>query len=109
MKTAVAVKMDPQTEKAILEHGSLVLESFHAAYDKDPISRETEFRRGEFSEWRHVLDTIYGRRVAEQLTKMVSDATCLTIPHCGPLADDGGGYLGFDSGCHMYIGKLPPQ
>jgi len=30
-----------------------------------------------------------------------------TVPPAGPMADDGEGCFGFDSGAHMFIGKLP--
>ena len=30
-----------------------------------------------------------------------------TIPHAGPMTEDGEGYYGFDSGADMYIGKIP--
>jgi hypothetical protein len=107
VRTGQATALDSQIEKAILEHGRRLLEGFHSAYEKDPIGRETEFRRGEVSTWRQLLGTIYGQRIAQDLTEKISEATRLTIPHCGLLADDGDGYLGFDSGCHMFIGKLP--
>jgi hypothetical protein len=110
MSVRPAVALDPKMERDLLERGKQLLEWFHAAYAKDPIGRETEFRRGQFTDWRHMLDLLFGRATAQRLTETASELTSLSIPPAGPLADDGQGYLGFDSGCHMgYIGELPPE
>ena len=74
MRTAQAVALDQQTEKAVLEHGRRLLESFHSAYEQDPVGRDTEFRRGEFACWRQLLGTIYGSNVAQDLTEQVSQS-----------------------------------
>jgi hypothetical protein len=110
MSEGRAVALDPNMERALLEHGKRLLEMFHAAYAGEPIGRETEFRRGLFTEWRHMLDLLYGRGIAERLTEVVSKLAGFSIPPAGPLSDDGESYVGFDSGAHMgYVGKLPPE
>src|SRR5712664_3105302 len=106
MSVGTAIALNPATEKAVIEHGQRLLEQFHSAYESDPVGRETEFRRGQFIGWRHLLNAIFGSRVAQNLTEEVSDLAGLTIPHAGPLADHGQGYIGWDSGCHAFVGKL---
>jgi hypothetical protein len=41
------------------------------------------------------------------IVDMASRDAGYTVPHAGPMTEDGGGYYGFDSGAHMFIGKLP--
>jgi hypothetical protein len=53
-----------------------------------------------------MLHTFYGERAAQEIVEQVSEKTRLSIPHGGPLSPDRQGYLGWDSGCHMAIGKL---
>ena len=53
---------------------------------------------------------MFGEKAAEGMILQVREMTRLSIPPAGPLAQDGQGYIGWDSGCDMgYIGKLPPQ
>ncbi len=102
MSEGRAAALDPNTEQRLVEHGKRLLESFHAAYASEPIGRETEFRRGLFTEWRHALDLLFGRAIAQRLTDTVSKLNGLSV--------DGESYVGFDSGAHMgYVGKLPPE
>ena len=71
------------------------------------MSAATEFRRGHFIEWRHLVYFLFGERAGEQFVLRARNDTKLSVPPAGPLSDDGQGYLGWDSGCDMrYIGKL---
>jgi len=98
--------LDERRRKAIAEHGESLLKMFHDAYQANPVGTETEFRRGQFIEWRRSLPLFYDERTAEEMIEAVSEKTRLTIPHAGTLSEDGAGYMGWDSGCHTYIGRL---
>ncbi len=93
MSEGRAAALDPNTEQRLVEHGKRLLESFHAAYASEPIGRETEFRRGLFTEWRHALDLLFGRAIAQRLTDTVSKLNGLSVPPAGPLSDDGESYV----------------
>src|SRR5713226_5100932 len=100
------MKTEEQKKRDLLEHGKRVLESFHTSYEEDPVGTETEFRRGQFINWRYMLGIMFGERVAEEMILQVREMTRLSIPPAGPLAEDGQGYIGWDSGCDIgYIGK----
>jgi hypothetical protein len=88
-------------------YGAQLLTMFHEEYAKNPTSRETEFRRGHVAEWRHLLDFIYGTQTTEQIVDAARAESGYTIPHAGPMTEDGRGYYGFDSGADTCIGKLP--
>lgn len=98
---------DPKVGKVLAERGEFLLKAFHSEYEKDPVGLQTEFWRGQFIDWRQMLHIFYGDSAAEGMIEGVSNRTRLSIPPAGPLSDNGDGYIGWDSCCHMgYIGKL---
>jgi hypothetical protein len=99
--------LDETEIKRLGSYGAGILTMFHEEYAKNPTSRETEFRRGHVSEWRHLLDFIYGAHVTEQIVDAARAESGYTIPHAGLMTEDGKGYYGFDSGADNYIGKIP--
>jgi hypothetical protein len=58
-------KLDEAQLKNHADYGAMLLKTFHYEYERDPIGRVTEFRRGQVTGWRHLLDFIYGRRTTE--------------------------------------------
>lgn len=50
---------------------------------------------------------VFGESTADAIVQEVRNKTCLSIPHCGPLAEDRVQLLGGDSGCDELIGQLP--
>jgi hypothetical protein len=93
--------------KLIIQSGEDLLKMFHEAYEKDPVGRETENLRGQFTNWKRMLLMLYSEPAAEEMIYSVSDRTRLSVPPGGPLAPDGDGYLMWDSYCHSgYIGRL---
>jgi len=59
------------------------------------------------TEWRHLLDLLYGERITEELVLRARNKVKLSVPPAGPLTDDGNGYIGWDSGCDMgFIGRI---
>lgn len=89
--------------KLIAEYGETLLTMFHDLYKRNPVSAETEKQRGEFTGWKRMVVMLYNEAAAEEMIYAVGRKTGLTIPHGGPLADDGSGYLGFDSYCHVAV------
>ena len=81
----------------LIEQGIFLLEAFHSEYKKDPISRETEFWRGNLACWRGTLYDFFPEH-AEEVLSSVRRASGLPMPHRGSLSPDGKGYLGWDSG-----------
>jgi len=99
--------LDDAEIKSLGSHGAGLLTMFHEEYAKNPTGRETEFRRGHVAEWRHLLAFIYGGHTTERIVDAARAESGYTIPHAGPMTEDGKGYYGFDSGSDMYIGKIP--
>jgi hypothetical protein len=96
--------------KLIAENGESLLKMFHSSYGQNPTSPETEFLRGQFTGWKRMLLMLYDEAVAEEMILAVSVKTGLTVPHGGSLTADGGGYIGWDSYCHLGpTGKLRGQ
>lgn len=103
-------KPEARLTKALVEHGETILKYFHEEYLKNPKSPGTEFERGKVTEWRHLLVLLYGEMNAEEIILAARNNTRLSIPPAGMLADDGKGYVGFDSGCDSgYIGKIDTE
>ncbi len=100
-------QLDADEAKRLASYGAELLKRFHQEYEKDPTHRDTEYARGQVTGYRHLLDFMYGRRQTEMIVDMASRDAGYTVPHAGPMTEDGGGYYGFDSGAHMFIGKLP--
>ena len=98
--------LDEAEIKRLGSYGAQLLTRFHDEYAKNPTGRDTEFRRGHVAEWRHLLDFIFGSRTTEQIVDIARAESGCTIPHAGPMTEDGEGYYGFDSGADAYIGKL---
>jgi hypothetical protein len=94
--------------RLIMETGESLLKMFHSLYEKEPLGVETEYHRGQFTNWKRMLLMLYNEDAAEKMIYGVSEQTRLSVPPGGPLADDGSGdYVGWDSYCHSgYIGKL---
>jgi hypothetical protein len=94
--------------RLIAETGESLLKMFHTLYEKDPLGAETEYVRGQFTNWKRMLLMLYNEDEAEKMIYAASEKTGLSVPPGGPLADDGSGdYLGWDSYCHSGpIGKL---
>jgi hypothetical protein len=80
--------------------GEFWLKVFHDSYSKDPVSRETEFWRGQVAGWKRTLVAAYGASTAEKIILRASEAAKLPVPHAGTLSPDGRGYEGFDSFSH---------
>lgn len=99
--------LDEAGIKRLASYGARLLTTFHEEYAKNATSRETEFRRGRVTEWRHLLDFIYGAHTTERIVDAARAESGYTIPHGGPLTEDGEGYYGIDSGADTYIGKIP--
>jgi hypothetical protein len=100
-------QLDADEGKRLASYGAALLKRFHEEYEKDPTHRDTEYARGQVTGYRHLLGFIYGRRQTEMIVDAASREAGYTVPHAGPMSEDGEGYFGFDSGAHMFIGKLP--
>jgi hypothetical protein len=90
--TAIASAHEP-----LVQYGVFLLKAFHDFRIKDPVSRETEFWRGQIAGWKRSLVTSYGADIAEQIILRAREAAKLPVPHSGTLSPDGSGYEGFDS------------
>ncbi len=103
------VKRQLETDEAkrLASYGAELLRRFHLEYEKDPTHRDTEYARGKVTGYRHLLDFMYGRGQTDMILDAASREAGYTVPPAGPMAEDGEGYFGFDSGAHMFIGKLP--
>ena len=99
-------KLDDAKLKGLTDELAMALKMFHQEYEKTPLGRNTEFRRGIVTGWRRALYSIYGEKAAEEVADAASSGAGYTIPHGGELSNDGRGYLGFDGSSHTYIGKL---
>jgi len=104
-----SLKRQPDADevKRLASYGALLLKMFHQDYEKDRTHRDTEYARGQVTGYRHLLDFIYGRRQTEMIVVAASREAGYTVPPAGPMTEDGESYYGFDSGAHMFIGKLP--
>lgn len=100
-------QLDTDEAKRLASYGADLLKRFHHEYEKDPKHRDTEYARGKVTGYRHLLDLMYGRRQTEMIVDAASREAGYTVPHAGPMTEDGEGYYGFDSGSHMLLGKLP--
>jgi hypothetical protein len=69
-----------ETISRLVEQGELLLKTFHAESEKDPVGVETEFARGELKGWRNTLHTLY-RDCAEDIVNRVIIRTHLIIPN----------------------------
>jgi hypothetical protein len=87
--------------QVIAESGESLLKVFHMMYEQNSAGTETEFYRGQLSCWKKMLVALYSEGAAEEMIMAASKAAGLSMPHGGPLADDGKGYMGFDSYCHL--------
>jgi hypothetical protein len=102
-----AVSLDAAVADQLVRHGEGLLRAFHQEYRRNPVGAETEFQRGMVTEWRHLLDLLYGERITEELVLRARNKVKLSVPPAGPLTDDGNGYIGWDSGCDMgFIGRI---
>jgi hypothetical protein len=99
-------QLDESEVKRLATYGATLLKRFHQEYENNPESRDTEYVRGQVTGFRHLLDFIYGRRQTELIVEAASCEAGYTVPPAGPMTEDGKGYYGFDSGAHIYIGKL---
>lgn len=99
-------ELDDAGIERLARYGAQLLKTFHDEYARDPVGRDTEFRRGRITEWRQLMNFIYGTGTAELIVRAARQEAGLTIPHAGPLLEDGTGYCGFDSGADTYVGKL---
>lgn len=100
-------QLDADEAKRLASYGAELLKRFHQEYEKDGTHRDTEYARGQVTGFRHLLAFMYGRRQSETIVDAASREAGYTVPHSGPMTEDGEGYYGFDSGAHMFIGKLP--
>jgi hypothetical protein len=91
--------------KALASFGVDLLKMFHYEYEVNPGSRNTEYRRGQVTAWRQMLHLLYGRQITETIVDAAAEEANYTIPPAGDI-DDHGQWIGFDSGAHMYIGRL---
>jgi len=106
MKTATVLP-DERQKRLLAEMGERLLKLFHTSYERDAVSPETENLRGQFTNWKRMVLMLCGDSFAEEMIYGVSERTRLSVPPGGPLADDGEGYMGWDSYCHQgFIGKL---
>jgi len=80
--------------------GEFLLKVFHESRSKDPVSRETEFWRGQIAGWKKTLVAAYGATTAEKIILRASKGAQLPVPHAGTLSPDGQAYEGFDSFSH---------
>jgi hypothetical protein len=99
-------QLNESETKRLATYGAMLLKRFHQEFEKDPENRDTEYERGQVTGYRHLLDFIYGERQTGAIVDAASREAGFTIPPAGPMAEDGKGYYGFDSGAHTYIGKL---
>jgi hypothetical protein len=88
------------TSGELVKRGEFWLKAFHDSYAKDPVSRETEFWRGQIAGWKGTLVAAYGPGTAEKIILRASEVVNLPVPHAGSLSPDGRGYEGFDSLSH---------
>jgi hypothetical protein len=93
--------IDQTLADRLVRHGEEKLTAFHEEYARNPVGAATEFRRGMVTEWRHLLHLLYGERTTRELVLRARNNVKLSVPHAGPLLDDGQSYLGIDSGCDM--------
>lgn len=100
-------QLDADETRRLASYGAGLLRTFHQEYEKDPMHRDTEYMRGQVTGYRHLLDFIYGRRQTEMIVDAASREAGYSVPHAGPMTENGEGYYGFDSGAHVFIGKLP--
>ena len=91
------------TSGELVRSGEFWLKAFHQSYAKDPVSRETEFWRGQIAGWKRTLVAAYGASTAEKIILEASKAANLPVPHAGTLSSDGRGYEGFDSFSQMSL------
>jgi hypothetical protein len=105
-KGGLRQQLDDREVKQLASYGATLLKYFHQEFEKDPEHRDTEYRRGQVTAYRHLLDFIYGARQTEGIVDEASREAGYTVPPAGPMTEDGKGYYGFDSGSHTYIGKL---
>jgi len=92
MLSAITSKQEP-----LVQNGVFLLKAFHEFRAKDPISRETEYWRGQIAGWKRTLVASYGADIAEQIILRAREVAKLPVPHSGTLSPDGSGYEGWDS------------
>jgi|SRR5579859_991285 len=68
-----------ETISRLVEQGEFLLKSFHDEHQKDPEGVETEFARGELVGWRSTLQTLYGDRPEDIVTRVITRSQ-LTVP-----------------------------
>jgi hypothetical protein len=75
----VTLVANAETVDRLVEQGAVLLQAFHAEYDKCPIGCEADFLRGEFTGWRSTINVEY-REGAEEIVDRVLIQTRLPIP-----------------------------
>jgi hypothetical protein len=90
--------MDEKVKKQLVEHGTRLLERFHAAEEKQPRGFESISFRGQLCGFRGTIEVILGGQATREILEILREKN--GIPHCGPVADDGKIY-GMDSEAHM--------
>ncbi len=68
-----------ETIDRLVIQGEILLKSFDAEYEKDPVARKTEFLCGKLAGWRDTLHTLY-HGCAEEIVDRVVAKTCLSMP-----------------------------
>jgi hypothetical protein len=101
------IQMTDEQHKKLLEIGSQFLLGFHREYTRNSASKRTEHHRAKISGWRETITAIFGKKTSDRLTKELRLKTELSIPHCGPLTDDGNAYIADDRESDSFVGPVP--
>ena len=68
-----------ETIDRLVKQGADFLRAFHVEFEKNPIGKEVQFLRGEFSGWRTTLRTEYHDGAGEIVDRVLTE-TRLPIP-----------------------------
>ena len=68
-----------ETIDRLVEQGALLLEAFHAEYERNPIGHDADFLRGNFTGWRSTIHIVY-HECAEEIVDRVLAQTHMSIP-----------------------------
>jgi hypothetical protein len=94
--SAPKTSIDSASIDRLVQQFAYMLKAYHEECEKNPLSREAEFWRGNITGLRYTIGAILGQGVRSEFLHRLRQVTGLGIPHAGQM-DAQGRPMGWDS------------